>query len=116
MRRLNASLIGIDQGDEEVFSEFADGGEMWTGSGARERRKHVRFSEPFKAPPTVQVTLSLWDVDQSANLRADLKARNVTETGFDMVFGTWSDSRVARVRMAWTAIGELDCDEEWALY
>ena len=38
MRKYAGSLIGVDQGNEEVFSDFAKGGEMWTGSGARERR------------------------------------------------------------------------------
>ncbi|MBY6003687.1 H-type lectin domain-containing protein [Salipiger bermudensis] len=116
MRRLNASLIGIDQGEVEVFSDFADGGDMWTGSGARERRRAVRFSEPFRAPPSVQLTLTLWDMDHSANIRADLQAENVSETGFEMVFRTWSDSRIARVRMAWLAIGELGSEEDWELY
>jgi len=116
MRRLNASLIGIDQGNVEVFSEFANGGDMWTGRGARERRKAVRFSEPFRAPPTVQVSLSMWDMDQGANGRADLLADNITETGFDLVFRTWSDTRVARVRMSWLAIGEVTSEDDWQLY
>ena len=116
MRHLNVSLIGIDQGNVEVFSEFADGGDMWTGRGARERRKAVRFSERFRTPPTVQVSLSMWDMDQSANARADLVADNITETGFDLVFRTWSDTRVARVRMSWLAIGELPSEDDWQLY
>ena len=31
MKRLENHLIGIDQGDTVVFSEFQQGGEMWTG-------------------------------------------------------------------------------------
>ena len=54
MRKLQAHLIGIDQGKTEVFSEFETGGEMWTGSGARERRQAVVFSEPFRSAPVVQ--------------------------------------------------------------
>ncbi|MDA7423210.1 H-type lectin domain-containing protein [Thalassococcus lentus] len=116
MRKYVGSLIGVDQGNEEVFSDFASGGDMWTGAGSRERRKKVKFSEQFRSIPTVQVGLSLWDMDSGANVRADISADNVSETGFDLVFRTWSDTRVARVRMAWMAIGEVASDDDWELY
>lgn len=116
MRKYVGSLIGVDQGNDEIFSDFASGGEMWTGHGSRERRKPVRFSQAFRGVPTVQVSLSLWDMDQGANVRADISADNVTETGFDLVFRTWSDTRVARVRMSWMAIGEVASDDDWELY
>ncbi|BBU54465.1 MULTISPECIES: H-type lectin domain-containing protein [Mameliella] len=115
MKKLTGSRVGIDQGDEEVFSEFATGGDMWTGEGSRERRKAVSFSEPFRTPPTVQVAMSLWDIDQRANIRADVTAENVTRSGCDLVFRTWGDTRVARVRMSWLAIGEVKSEDDWDL-
>ena len=36
--------------------------------------------------------------------------------GFDIVFRTWNDTQVARIRVAWTAIGELPNEDDWALY
>lgn len=116
MRKVQASQVGIDQGNEELFSDFAHGGEMWTGSGARERRKTVTFSEAFKTPPAVYAGLSLWDVAQGANMRADIQTDNVTETSFELVFRTWSDTRVARARMSWIAIGEIKGEDDWELY
>ncbi|ETX27592.1 H-type lectin domain-containing protein [Roseivivax isoporae] len=116
MKRLNGATIGVDQGAVDLFSEFATGGDMWTGSGTRERRRRIAFSEPFRAPPTVQVALALWDMDSGPNIRADVAADDVNEDGFDMVFRTWSDSRVARVRMTWLAIGELRDEDSWELY
>lgn len=116
MRKFTGSLIGVAQGNEEVFSDFASGGEMWTGSGARERRRPVTFEEPFRTPPAVHVSLSLWDMDQGANVRADVVADAVTTTGFDLLFRTWSDTRVARVRMNWLAIGEVASEDDWTLY
>lgn len=116
MRKLRASRIGVDQGNEELFSDFANGGDMWTGSGARERRKRITFSEPFSTVPTVHVSLSLWDMDQGANVRADIQADKVTETSFELVFRTWSDTRVARVRMSWLAIGEARDEDDWDVY
>lgn len=116
MKKYVGSLIGIDQGNDEVFSDFSSGGDMWTGHGSRERRKKIKFSEPFRSIPSVQVALSLWDMDQGANVRADIVADKVTETGFDLVFRTWSDTRVARVRMNWIAIGEVASEDDWDLY
>ncbi|WP_037371028.1 H-type lectin domain-containing protein [Salipiger mucosus] len=116
MRKLRASRVGVDQGNVEVFSDFASGGDMWTGSGSRERRKAVSFSEPFSTVPTVHVTLSLWDIDQGANVRADLQADNVTARGFELVFRTWADTRVARVRMSWMAIGEVKGEDDWEVF
>lgn len=116
MKRLRSSFVGVDSGDVVLFSDFEDGGEMWTGRGSRERRRHITFSEPFRAEPTVQMSLSLWDIDASAILRADLVSEAVTQSGFDMVFRTWGDTRVARIRIHWTAIGELLEDDDWQLY
>lgn len=113
MIRLRNPRTGIDQGDVMVFAEFEDGGTMWTGSGKRERRKSVRFTDAFAAPPAVQLSVSLWDMDTAVAIRAELVAENITTTGFDIVFRTWADSRVARVRAAWTAIGELPFEDDW---
>lgn len=116
MKRLRNHLIGIDQGDTVLFSDFEDGGEMWTGRGQRERRRRVSFGETFRSVPTVQVSISMWDADTSTALRADVAAETVTEEGFDLVFRTWGDSRVARIRVGWIAIGELRQADDWDLY
>jgi len=115
MRRLRNHLIGIEQGKEILFSDFADHGEMWTGNGPRERVTTIAFSQPFRTLPVVHVSLDMWDMDQKTNQRADISARNVTLEGFEIVFRTWGDTRVARVRAAWLAIGELRDDDEWEL-
>ncbi len=113
MKRLSNHTVGVDSGDVVLFSDYEDGGEMWTGRGQRERRRHIKFSEPFKSEPTVQMSLSLWDVDAATVMRADMTAESVTKNGFDMVFRTWGDTRVARVRISWTAIGELSEADDW---
>jgi hypothetical protein len=113
MKKLRSHRIGVDQGTVELFSDFANGGEMWTGSGARERRRRIAFSEPFSDTPSVHLTLSLWDIDSGANVRADLLADTVKPDSFEMVFRTWGDTRVARVRMSWMAIGEISDGDDW---
>lgn len=116
MKRIPTHSIGISQGDETLFSDFENGGQMWTGKGTRESRKNIVFSTAYRTAPTVQASMSLWDIDGSKVMRADVAAENVSEIGFDLVFRTWGDTRVARVRVAWMAIGELPDDDQWELY
>lgn len=116
MKRLRNHLVGIDQGDTVLFSDFEDGGEMWTGRGQRERRRRVAFSEPFRDVPMVHVSISMLDVDNDTPQRIDAVAETITKDGFDLVFRTWGDTRVARVRLAWLAVGELRQVDEWDLY
>lgn len=113
MRLLRHQAIGIDQGDEVLFADYADGGEMWTGKGTRERRKTILFATAFKDVPAVHVGLSLWDMDNAANPRADISTDHVTRDRFDIVFRTWSDTRVARVRVRWMAIGAAFHEDDW---
>ncbi len=113
MKRIESQPLGIDQGDVVLFSDFENDGEMWTGTGPRESRKHVDFSHSFREAPIVQVSVSLWDVHSTSAFRAEVVARNVTPQGFDIVFRTWADTRIARIRAAWTAIGVVPHDDDW---
>ena len=115
MWRIRTNRLGVDQGSRVLFSDYQHDGEMWTGAGERQARAWVRFSEPFLAPPAVQVGLSMWDIDHSTNQRVDLSAEGVTEAGFALVFRTWGDTKVARVRADWIALGEIAHDDDWTL-
>jgi hypothetical protein len=116
MKRINSQFMGIDQGSKVLFSDFADDGIMWAGHGPRESRHSITFSEPFRTLPVVTASISMWDLDQKTNLRADISAENITETGFDLVFRTWGDTRVARIRADWTATGALPDEDQWEIY
>lgn len=113
MKRLSPNSVGIQQGSRVLFSDFATDGVMWTGDGDRESRFTVTFGEKFLAPPAVLVGISLWDMDHKTNMRADITAENVTVSGFHLVFRTWGDTRIARVRADWTAIGSVRDEEDW---
>ena len=78
MIRLRGQNIGIDQGSLLLFSDFADGGVMWSGTGPRECRLPVHFAQPFRSEPAVLVGISMWDLDQKTNQRADIKAEDIT--------------------------------------
>ncbi len=115
MKKLQNHLIGIEQGEVWMFSDFQHGGEMWTGNGPRESCKTVRFPTAFRSAPAVQLAVSLWDVSPEAALRAELRARDIAPDGFKVVFNTWGDTRIARLRVAWMAIGEATHDDDWEL-
>lgn len=116
MKYLVNQAIGIEQGDESLFSDYLDGGDMWTGQGERWRKKAVTFKQPFKAPPSIHVSLSMWDMDSATNARAEVNSENIGVNGFDIVFRTWGDTRVARARICWLAIGPVAHEDDWQIY
>lgn len=113
MRRMQNQYLGVDQGDVVLFSDFDANGPMWADDGPREVRHPVTFSEQYKTVPVVSVSLSMWDINSKENARGDLSAEDVTEAGFTLVFKTWGDTRVARLRAAWTSIGEMSYADDW---
>lgn len=113
MRRIHRHLTGIDSGSIILFSDYQHDGVMWTGKGPRELRKIIEFDSPFASVPTVTVHISMWDFDKESNQRADISAETVNPEGFVIVFRTWGDTRIARIRADWLAIGEIADDEDW---
>lgn len=117
MKKLRSHLLGIETGTSMLFSDYQHDGVMWTGSGPREIRKSVEFEEPFAEIPAVSIGMSMWDFDKGTNQRADISAELITCEGFSIVFRTWGDTRVARIRAEWTAMGEVvDEQDDWQLY
>ena len=112
MKRFTGA-VGIDQGARVLFYDVRDGGAMWQGSGPREVRQLQEFEVPFLNPPAVTVGVAMWDIDHNVNSRVDIAAENITETGFEIVLRTWADSRIARIRASWMAIGAARDEEAW---
>lgn len=115
MKRMNHFAVGVLQGSETLFSDFEDGGDMWTGSGPREYRRMVRFSQEFRDAPAVHVGLSMWDIEQGENQRVDLRTEQIGADGFTIIFATWGNTHIARVRADWLAIGPVDFIEDFDL-
>ncbi len=113
MKRISSGSFGVQQGSRVLFADFADGGAMWTGSGSRESRHVVRFKEPFAEAPAVHVSISMWDTDHRQNARADISAEHISEIEFHLVFRTWGDTRVARIRADWMAVGAVVDADDW---
>jgi hypothetical protein len=75
------------------------------GSGTRAYTFHVTFATTYAIPPTVQISITHMDMDTVPNSRLETYAANVTSQGFDLVFRTWSDSKVGGAGATWIAIG-----------
>ncbi|MCX7285988.1 MAG: H-type lectin domain-containing protein [Rhodobacterales bacterium] len=112
MRR-NLKSIGIEQGSRVLFNDFAHDGAMWSGTGPREVRHAHLFDTPFLDAPAVMIGVTMWDIDHKTNSRADISAESVTALGFEIVFRTWGDTHVARIRADWMAIGQTRDDDDW---
>jgi hypothetical protein len=116
MKKIASNRIGIDDGRFTLFSDFDTDGPMWSGVGPREVTQDIAFSDSFLSPPSVHLTIALWDVHEGHNMRMDFFAEDITANGFRAVFKTWGDTKIARLQMAWQAIGEVaDPDELWIL-
>jgi len=113
MKRISSGTFAIQQGSRILFSDFADDGVMWTGSGSRESRHVVRFKEPFSEAPAIHVSISMWDTDHKHNARADIVAEQISPAEFHLVFRTWGDTRVARIRADWLAFGSVKDADDW---
>ena len=115
MLRFATHEIGILRGEAMIIADFDVEGPMWTAQGERQVRHSVTFTERFVAPPVVQLSLGMWDLDGGCNQRGDLQVRNVTLNGFDILFQTWGDTRIARMRVQWTAIGAVPDEQDFIL-
>lgn len=72
MHKLNSGVVGIDHGEVVMFSDFEDDGQMWRGDGPRNSLAAVSFATSFMTPPHVQVSISMWDISNNTNNRADV--------------------------------------------
>lgn len=113
MKRFDHQAVAVASGSEFLFSAHEDGGEMWTGHGPRMISHHVTFAHAFAEAPVVHTSIGMWDIDGSHNQRADIRAVNVTPRGFDIEFRTWGDTRIARIRAEWMAIGPVPHIDQW---
>lgn len=77
------------------------------GHGERKFIKHIDFKDPYDAyAPNVVVYLTGIVQNNKFNNRLQINPINVTETGFDIEYKTWWDSRIKRIWSNWVAFGE----------
>ena len=100
------SEISILVGYQELFDHVDPNGEMWDGEGERDVRVRVEFDTPLERAPHVFLSVVQLDSSQAQNLRFQLLADSITNDGFDTVFRTWSDTRLASCLVQWMAMSQ----------
>ena len=107
-QQTTSPLVGVQvvTASGELFNHVDDNGPMWSGDDDREVRVAVRFAAHFQRPPHITLGISGLDSSCGQNLRFSLVADVVTALGFEIVFKTWADTKIARASVNWSAIGQ----------
>jgi hypothetical protein len=101
-----ADILYIQTGEKyNGYEELNTDWKLHIGSGERTYTTALRFDSPFREPPKVSLALTGQDVDATKNNRIQVKARDITVDGFNIVYITWTDSIVYSIWTTWTAIG-----------
>lgn len=101
MCNLNSGVVGIDHGEAIMSSDFEGDGQMWRGNGSRKSIAAVTLATAFTSQLYVQVSISMWDISNNTNNRADvLRPKRLRRRVLNIVFRTWDDTQIARIRDA----------------
>lgn len=65
----------------------------------------MSFERPFSGSPVVQVGITGFDMDNSANARLNVDIVSIDDAGFEIELRTWLNSRLWSVDLSWIAIG-----------
>lgn len=103
---VSASTLKIQSGTTDNGSHKDGTWKLHQGSGERLLNLPVQFQSKFAKPPKVFIEISGLDVDETKNARAVVTAKNITESGFDLEYKTWSDTILYTVYANWMAFGE----------
>ena len=57
MKLISSNKIGIQSGTSAMFADFEKAGEIWVGTGPRERHKRATFREKFISPASVTLNI-----------------------------------------------------------
>lgn len=104
-REFLIATLRVCQGVAELVSFDEGQGPLWTEAGERSIKRFIAFDLPFSGTPVVHASLSLFDFHCESNQRLDLRVTAVDEHGFVVELKTWGDTRLARVNVAWMAVG-----------
>lgn len=108
MRQVVTTLgeVQVVTGEGALFNHVDEGLPMWSGTGDRVVEVAVRFKAAFKGAPAVSAHIVGMDSACDSNQRYWLNVSNVGSNGFLLRFNTWGDTKIARVGVAWQAIGQ----------
>jgi len=100
----------------EAYTQESQSGEFkadissegWTlasGAGERTHIVFVKFGAPFKAEPSIAISVTDYQATsgRDGSVYLAVTSENVTKDGFVVKIQTWSESKVTKVAGSWTA-------------
>lgn len=97
--------LRLEQGNWEGIAKKTPNWSLLEGEGERCYRTYILFSESFSRPPQVIVSLSYFDIINTANSRLSVKVSSIDLRGFSFEIYTYSDTKVWGVGVNWFAYG-----------
>ncbi len=94
--------IVIDSGEKRFEADSL------LSSGENKERTHIvkiKYKEQFKKVLEVIPTIQRVDTDGEYSSRFEIKADNITTSGFDLIIGTWEVTKIWDISVKWYAIG-----------
>jgi|SRR5215510_222369 len=73
-------------------------------AGLRVVTRPVKFPQTMPKTPAVILGFTNLDANGEKNLRVRVEPENITTTGFNVKFTTWSDSVIYGIRASWIAV------------
>ncbi|NQV89735.1 MAG: hypothetical protein HQ488_05405 [Parcubacteria group bacterium] len=107
---LENRLSSVEQVGEIIidFGEERYEADSLLSSGENKARTHtvkIKYKEQFKKVLQVIPTIQRIDTDGNYSSRFEIKADNVTTSGFDLIIGTWEVTKIWDISVKWYAIG-----------
>ncbi|HSC80686.1 MAG TPA: H-type lectin domain-containing protein, partial [Chitinolyticbacter sp.] len=98
--------ITFGDGSQQAGAVVVRGGTWESGGRMEKTTKYINVSySGFRNIPTVLVSLSFVDAEQSRNLRLNSWADSVTASGCRLAIHTWADTVIYGASGTWIAFG-----------
>ena len=98
-----------DNGDIIIDSdEVSFNQDPLLSSGDNKKRSHtvkIKYNKEFRKVLEVIPSIQRIDTDCDYNSRFDIKVEHITNTGFDLLIGTWRPTIIREIRIKWYAVG-----------
>lgn len=92
-------------------TQFGEGDEGWallktaSDESMRYFEGSIGFEQPFRVTPMVHVGVAGFDIDHRDNARLSVRLAESDRFGFRVRVGTWLNTRIWSVEVAWVAVG-----------
>ena len=80
--------------------------DLHKGHGPRTFKATISFPSAFRVPPTVVVSLTMFDIASGQNARLMTYVHEAEHDKFTIAYRTWNNTWVNEARASWIAYGD----------